>query len=663
MRTKVTLVLVFLNVALFFFIFYIHPRLIVMDDLDKARRRVLPSSTLDLQAIEIKAAESATRLVRRGDTWNLTQPVDWPANNHAVSGIITQLQLLEHETDFDVASLAKSHLSLATYGLEKPVLTVTLFPASPRATPGAQAAAPVVLRIGNATNTANLLYVLSPDGKRVHVVNRALSDSLLVPLDQLRADAVFAIPAFEVRSFNIQYPPPTQRVWVQRDDSRWTLESPVRARASGHEVGLALAGLAGLRIGEFVTQPAAPELSPATAPLFRITLAGNNRSETLLIGGAVPAPAAPAAPAPAPATAAPATPASPLLHYAQVDGRATLFTLALPANLAETLRVAQERLRETRLLEFDPAQIGSIVLRNPAQGELSLQRLRGAATAESSSWQVVRRVGDAAPFIQPADTAAVQKLLEQLARLSVLKFVNDAPDSAAREAWGFNSPERSISLQFDSAQGGARPDTPAALKLEIGVGAERGPRAYARLDSADYVYQVDAEILRNTPVDARSWRNRTLLELPAGARVSSLSFTELPGGKVMEKIELPADKALPSETPHAAEWQKLASGLRALRARTFALDHYAESVVALGAEHPWKYRLDMTVELSSGNGSQTTRQSFFLTERIGGTLQFAGSKELDAVFELEQEMIDPLWTILYGARDPGPVAPATAAKP
>jgi hypothetical protein len=41
------------------------------------------------------------------------------------------------------------------------------------------------------------------------------------------------------------------------------------------------------------------------------------------------------------------------------------------------------------------------------------------------------------------------------------------------------------------------------------------------------------------------------------------------------------------------------------------------------------------------------------SERVGGAQQLAGSKEFEAVFEIEQTLLDALWTLTYGPRDPG----------
>ena len=60
--------------------------------------------------------------------------------------------------------------------------------------------------------------------------------------------------------------------------------------------------------------------------------------------------------------------------------------------------------------------------------------------------------------------------------------------------------------------------------------------------------------------------------------------------------------------------------------------------------------------LPAGTGTETETETWHFTERVGGTLQLGGSDRLDATFELEQPLIDALWRVTYGDRDPGPPA-------
>ena len=436
MRTKVTLVLVFLNVALFFFIFKFERQWMTGARARDARSRILGPEAADIRSLEIKspvAGASTISLARRGDTWWLTQPLEWPANPHAVSSIIHELQLLENVSSFSTKDLASNSMTLADYGLDRPKLTVTFASGD---------APPTTLRIGDSTNIGNRLYVLSPDGERIHVVARSLADSLALGVDKLRSDTLLTIPAYEARGLLVQSS--AVRLRIRRENNRWLFDTIINnARASKTAIDDTIGQLNDLRVKSFNPTPP-PATLPSVDPKLRVTLEGNNRRETLLLGDPVSAQSK-TGQAPRPAVDA----STSIEYYAQLEGRAAVFTVTVPAqpsDLIDTLRNAQVKLREKRLLEFDARNVTAIALTAPNQPPVTLQRLEAGATSTEASWQIVSRGDPAAgPQTLPADRAVVQRLLEQLALLAAKDtggFVSDAPGNADLEKWGFNRPQR-----------------------------------------------------------------------------------------------------------------------------------------------------------------------------------------------------------------------------
>lgn len=657
MRTKVTLVLLFLNVALFFFIFKFERHWRTERASLEARRRVLGAEAADIRSLEITSTASggSFSLARRGDTWWVTKPVEWPANPPAVSRITNELLFLEHVTSFNVKDLAKNDQSLASYGLDKPKLTVSFSSGEL----GGSKSAPITLAIGDATKVGNNLYVLSPDGQRIHVVGRALLDSLTLPFEQVRAETLLTIPVYEARALILQPAAPALRTYVRREGSRWLFETPILARAGKSAIDLTINELNALRVKSFVTQN-----PPTTAPRLRITLEGNNRRETLLIGAPVATPA--------PATSAPGkTPRPDPEYYAQFEDRlsprAALFTVAIPDALLEKLGNAQEDLREKHLLDFDASAVSAITLTAPNQPELVLQRLDtkgsqpGITAPREGVWQIIRR-GDAAqgPQTLPADRAAVQRLLEQLSLLAATKFLTESAAATDLENWGFNRPEREISLILDG------PPT-TMVSVQIGRATPRDKIAYARLGPASSpgasISIVPPDILDETRLEPRVWRERLLRELPPSARITALKLTDLANNQVLVEPAFDAT-GNPTATAHdVTAVQEVLKHLRLLRAKRFTHDAFTERVQFAGEERPWRYELTATISLPGGaTGEQTASTTLLLTERGGGAQQLAGSKEFNAVFELEQPFVDALWALIYGPRDPGPPPSADGVK-
>jgi hypothetical protein len=620
MRSKVTFVLLFLNVALFFFIFYFERDWRIEHASLEARRRVLGPEAADIRALDVagSAPGSGFSLERRDDSWYLTRPVDWPANANAVNGILNELQLLEHVTSFSTKDLEKNGQKLSDYGLDQPKLVVTF-------TSGEGAASKsTVLRIGDTTKVDNHLYLLSPDGDRIHVVSRSLADSLSIAFDDLRSDVVFSIPVFEARSLSLQTAAPSGvRVRLHREGSRWSFETPVIARASKSITELAINELGALRVKSFVLQnpPAAPLSSSAS---LRVTLEGNNRHETLFVG---------------------AGPDSDGDYLAQLEGRPAVFNVSIPEPLMSTLRNAPDELRDRHVLDFDAGAVTSIALSSPNQPELALQRLESAGGGAQADWQITRRGGGAqVPQTLPADQAAVQRLLEQLETLEALKFQSDAPTAADLEDWGFNRPEREIALTLAGS-------TPIQMTLQIGLPTRRENVAYARIAGSSSVYAVEPDILRETSASPLAWRERQLSSLPVSARITSLTLTATADNSVIYSHKIADDETwdavLAAEpAPRRDALATILSQLRSLRAASFTEEGFPDKVFAAGEERPWKYRLDATISLPGGaGGGQVNTMTLWLADRTGATEQLAGSKDFGAVFAVEQPMLDALWTL------------------
>ena len=646
MRTKVTLVLLFLNVALFFVIFQFERSWRTESVAREVRKRVLGAEAADIRSLDVESAlpGGSFSLERRGEEWFLTKPIAWRANPNAVNRIVSDLEFLEHDTSFSVPAVVKNGQSLADYGLAQPKLTVTFTSGGPDTT----GAAPVTTRlaIGEATKVGQRLYLLSPDGARIHVVGRELADSLSVPIEQLRAETVLTIPVYEARALNVQTAPPSGvRVIVQRDGARWSLYTPIAARASKDAIELAINNLDSLSVKGFL----APNAPVPPAAQLQVTIEGNTRYETLFIG------------VQAPGKSAPGTHP----YYAQLEDsskpmdRSPWFTVEIPDeapdSLLGSLRDALERLRDRRVLDVDPSLATMITLKAPNQPDLTLQRLdpdtARAAPASEARWQILLPGdGGQGPATLPADRAAVQRLLDRIALLSAERFMSDAPQESDLENWGFNRPERTVTITQQPAAQPASRAAPAAapLTLEIGRPAQRDDRyVYAMMANARSVYAVDPQILRDTPVAPREWRDRLVFSLPGPARITGLEIDDLRDGKPVARWDA-SSGAAPREV------QAVLDGLRQVRAARFVGDGYADRVTVAGEEGPWRYRLQATVALpGAGASEQTGTRAIMLAERSGGAEQIAGSAEFGAVFVLEQPMIDALWTLIYGSRDPG----------
>jgi len=657
MRTKITLLLLFLNVALFFFIFAFEQKWRTEELAADARTRVLGPEAANIQALTISSAslEAPIQLDRRGDEWSISSPYEWPANPHAVSRIVTELQFLEHETSFSVENLDATGLSLADYGLASPNLTVALTSGS------AANPATTNLAIGNRTEIGQRLYVLSPDRSRVHVVPDSLAQSLSLDLDQLRANSCFTIPVFEVRSLNLQNDGPANvRVRLRHENNRWRFESPIVTRASKTDTDVVVNAIATLRTANFLGAPSRqPELITTAgldSPFLRITLEGNNRRETLLLGDEI---TPEANPPPAEDDANPDL--ANREFFARMEGRDAVFTVIIPERLATSLLNAQSELRDRTVLDLANRSIDSITLADNDGREVVLQKVEttSSTAAETiNNWQVVQREADGSLRTQPADATVVKDgLLTTLSRLRAIDFERDVPTDAELEAWGLTRPSRTITLSFETPLGETTP--PPDLTLNLGTD-QTGNSAFAQVLPETFVYRVDPVVLEQTPVDPLRYRERLLRELPVGTRISGISLHDLSNGKVLFARDLTAPETPPNptttDTPLIDQAvSRLLEELRSLRAQRLVADAFTPTVEVTGQNRPWRFRLDVELSVSADVGEQAQQFSLYLADRDGGDRQLVGSPDLDVVFAASTALVEAAWTISYAERDPGPI--------
>ena len=676
MRSKVTVVLLFLNVVLFAYIyFYDKPRIDEMKTLE-ARRRVYGPEVATIETLTRRnRAGETVKFEKRADAWWLTAPYEWPADRNAVAGISNTLQLLEHETSFAVAELAQSGRSLADYGLADPALTLQFTSAGKSYT----------TKIGDVTAVGNRLYILSPDGARIHVVNRSLVESIGLPLDTLRAPSIFSVPVFEVRSLNVQTAAPANlKVRLRRDNAaRWAFEAPINARASKSAVEVTINAVNALTAKNFLeARDTDLERTGLNSPVLRVTLEGNARRETLLLGhptGVAPLPGNPAERGvpgtnTGPAAAGNGAPPIETEYFAKIEDKAVVFSTVVPKPLLDVLRAAQEELRDPRVLDFEPATVTAFTLGAPGQPELSLQKLEGG-----QDWQAVVRVSGSAPQTTAADPAVVAELLRKIALLTARearpgspKFLSDAPAAIDLENWGFNRPEREITLNL-STGGGPLGKEPSTLTLQVGLSPDKPGEAFARVTNAPFVYQILPDILDDAPLAARHFRQRVLRDLPEAAHVTTLKLSALPAHEVVftatNAVALTAESLATAKISEKGR-QVLATLLKQVRtlaaksftAGTFTPDH-AETP---SGPQPWKYQLDVTTNFPGGGGAaQNSTLTLFFTERLGGMTMFAGTADFGGVvFEVTQELLDAIFALTYAEKqDPGPAVPPAAPTP
>ena len=624
MRFKFTLFLLALNIITFGLILSLNKKTEQADSQSGGLSAMIGREVIEADRIELngKGLDTPRILEHDGSSWKITAPMQWSANYFAINRMLNQLQFLEEEASFSVAEIKQTGQTLADYGLDEPQLHLTI----------SHQDESIELSVGTATEIGNKFYLLGPSKKDIFVVNSQVIESLLVDLGDLRNREIFNIPVFEIDALSLQIRAPEAvgnadfRVRVARTNNGWIFEAPLTAEADAAQVANTINTLTAAKVVEFKEQEASdPILQGLENPTMRVTLHGNKRQQTLLIGNKVPT----------------TKDEENSTYFARIEDNPTVFTVA--ADPFDKLREAQEALRERSFMSFDPTALTSIDI---SEGDLQirLQKL------ETGSWQVIESTAET--DIQPrhADPEIITKLIDDLKNLRASSFAVDSPTPTDLDRLGFNTPRRSIKLSLGDEQ----------TTLRLAHPENENEKLYARSDKAEYIYTVDRRSTLDTiPLNAAYYRKRILETLPEAAKIKSIQLENLSTGEIIFSHTLKDEdliwlKAL-SDTPEAEQQAilTLLDAIRQFKVKTYLVDEYQDPY-SLDSEttRPWLYRLSAEILLPGDETDRSDTRSYVFTKRFSGTVQVGASSLHNVIFEIPQITLDALYTLTDDMQPP-----------
>ena len=601
MRFRITLILLALNIAVFGLLIYLEKRADVQQDWNNQQRLVLEVGLIEAtQRITMtgQALPQPWVIEQKRDSWQLVEPLEWRANPYAISRIIAQLQVLEWDSAFSLDEIKASGQTLADYGLESPSAMITL-----QTSDGQEA----TIKFGSSTEVGQRLYIMPPKEDRVFVVKRSLIDGLTLDLEDLRDKQLFDMLLFDLDSLSITAG--NAKTSLSRQGQQWSFQIPIQTAADPRAVDAALAALTGMQVLNFPAESVGQ--TGLNNPQYEIQIGGSNRRQTLLLGENLVFEDEPS-------------------YYAQLQGNQT--TLIVPAAPVDNLLKAQETLRERRFFQVgDMSELSSIELVD-VQGTIQLQRL------EDGQWQVLHQNAETGLVSHPADTNIIEKTVLALKNIRADRFYSDAPSDEDLTSYGLINASRRIVLKNGSSE-----------ILWVGRTDKDTNLMFARNPNARFVYLIQPESLYPIPFDAGYYRDRVLNALPGGASIASIQLEDLKTGKMIIDASL-GNGTTVQDYLESIENNAQRDAQRTLfeAAQAFPVKLYMgnnfkeESFDALGTPMPWVLRMTVTANLQGGGNSTTQRDTYWFTQRMGGSAQYGGHNRTGELFALPQHIVDAL---------------------
>ena len=380
MNSKTTFRLLALAVALFAFICLVERRLVHRTTV-AGPLKVFPKLRPEaVTLVEIGSTNQSARAERTNGQWRLISPA-YPAQTTPVEALVKAMAEMREMARLSAREVSENKGGLKAFGLEPPVLTVSLQQPDGR----------VDLLVGIRTPLANQFYAQVLGEADVRVVDGAFVAA--IPKSPLDWRSTALIQTAGLNYDRIQIKTGSRLIEVEKTNGLWKLIKPLPARADNQRIEQLLQTLGSVQVSQFVTDSPAVDLERfgLQQPDVEFGLfSGANRVASLEFG------------------------ASPTNDPGQVYARRLAQTniVLVPKEIALALRQPYKAFHDPRLLTFNPASVDRVVVQGKER--FSLDRTNG-------QWRVSE------PLAMEADPMLVGLFLTNLASLEIVDFIKDVP--------------------------------------------------------------------------------------------------------------------------------------------------------------------------------------------------------------------------------------------
>jgi len=457
MNSKSTWVWASAALALFAFIFFYQQHL---GKRPVGPQKLLPSLKADaVTSVEIlPLGQRKIRAERVNDTWQLVEPLSYPAQATEIQVLLHALEQLTSTTYITEQELRTHERPDEEFGIEPAQTSLILQQGGHR----------TQIHVGYRTPPGNQVYLHIVTVTGIYVVDADWLQAIprtgndwratgLVDLSRLRFDRLMVTKAGNTLE-------------LQRDpDSRlWGMVLPLKARADSGKVEEALRGLQDLRVHQFVSDRARPDLESfgLETPELSVALAqGSNVVFALDFGKTNGAD----------------------LVYARQHDQNTIVTVDNAR--VGPWRASYEAFRDRHLVALT-GRLDAIEVRVPDGFTLRRQA--------SNSWSVL-------PEDFPADPGLIDELAGHLSGLEV-SFAKDSVTELELPKFGLAPPARQYILNFAAADREGTNATP----VQLDFGADQEGNVFAKRDGESFVYAIKAADFARLPTAGWQLRDRRI---------------------------------------------------------------------------------------------------------------------------------------------------------
>ena len=464
-----------------------------------------------IDGIIIQNGDQKVEMRRRDNKWRLETPIKDQADGALVESLLSDLENWQRERTIPAKEIDVDKSKLVEYGLNNPKLKLKLLgPERP----------PEIL-FGKDSAMEGRMYVRFQNSKETFLAGQSVKKDIDKQPEEFRDKKLTDLSNGQV--LRVVLKTPAGEMELEKKDTHWDIVKPLRARADDQKVNDLISQVTSARIGQFVTDDRGDLHAYGLAePRGSITLfdqepkkdqkieigesikiaGGENKGQTLQIGS-VPE-------------------KEKEQVYVRFSPRDSVYTL--PKKIEEILNTKPADLRDNHLVRIDTNILDRITIDAPGKKKTVLARKDG-------NWTIASRNNE------PADSGAVQRMIDTLQNEQVTKFVEDVASNLPK--YGLDKPQLQLTLSSFASENTAETKAGEQPFATIAFGKEEGENVYARLTDEPFVVAVRRGLLDQIPPDALQWQDLSIFKLKP---------------EQIHRVSVTADKELSLERDKNNQW-------------------------------------------------------------------------------------------------------------
>ncbi|MCC6356775.1 MAG: DUF4340 domain-containing protein [Verrucomicrobiae bacterium] len=432
----------------------------------------------DVAWISVKNPRDRFLLKKADGRWRIAEPVEMAADDGAVEALVRDIRGLEFERQFDAPDIEKG---LEGYGLAPP--TVVL-----RARWDGEE---IELRLGARTPMGASVYAQTRKNvRRVYAIGADILETLSLPSSSWRSRRLADFEAERVEEIRLL--DPTSKVRLERRGDRWTLKTPISARASAPRVRAILSAMARAQIERFVADDDSRlQDFGLREPRLTVHLEVRDGDDAEVQFGAE-------------------DPERPGAMFARRPGSASIVSVS--TNLLAELAITAEALRDRRLIPVEAQAVERVVL---TRGPLRMEAIR-----EKGTWKIVQP-GELE--MSPANDDAVTRFVRRCCELQVSRFVADAVTDPSK--LGLDKPAARVELWTKAGPEPSDGQTEAGgrrLEATLLVSPPADDLRHCVVEPEPFVLGVAVTDLAHLEAQPWDWRGTAVWHLDGPVRAFSV---------------------------------------------------------------------------------------------------------------------------------------------